>query len=138
MTSMKARRYELTDKEWELVRPLIQISHTGRPQKDKLTNYIRFWQADGESEKTSIRTKTALGQLVEDGGFKGGLASYGYDLVRSGRYNKRKHEVFELVVNEAEAAVVRIIFDKYVHEGFGAQRIATYAENGTQRLCSPC
>ena len=32
--SMKARRYELTDKEWELVRPLIQISHTGRPQKD--------------------------------------------------------------------------------------------------------
>ena len=25
-------------------------SHT-----DKLTNYIRFWQADGESEKTSIR-----------------------------------------------------------------------------------
>jgi len=93
---------------------------------DKLTNYIRFWQADGESEKTSIRTKTALGQLVEDGGFKGGLAPYGYDLVRSGRFNKRKHEVYELVVNEAEAAVVRIIFDKYVHEGFGAQRIATY------------
>ena len=47
-------------------------------------------------------------------------------LIRSGRYNKRKHEVYELVVNEAEAAVVRIIFDKYVHEGFGAQRIATY------------
>ena len=31
---MKARRYELTDKEWELIRPLIPISHTGRPQKD--------------------------------------------------------------------------------------------------------
>ena len=59
---------------------------------DKLTNYIRFWQADGESEKTSIRTKTALGQLVEEGGFKGGLAPYGYDLVKSGRINKRKHE----------------------------------------------
>ena len=94
---------------------------------DKLTNYIRFWQADGESEKTSIRTKTALGQLVEDGGFKGGLAPYGYDLVKSGRFNKRKHEVFELAVNEA--AVVRIIFDKYVHEGFGTQRIATYLNN---------
>ena len=36
---------------------------------------------------------------------------------------------YELVVNEAEAAVVRIIFDKYVHEGFGAQRIATYLNN---------
>ena len=93
---------------------------------DKLTNYIRFWQADGESEKTSIRTKTALGQLVESGGFKGGLAPYGYDLVKSGRFNKRKHELYDLVINETEAAVVRIIFDKYVHEGFGAQRIATY------------
>ena len=96
-------------------------SHT-----DKLTNYIRFWQADGESEKTSIRTRTVLGQLVEAGGFKGGLAPYGYDLVKSGRFNKRKHELYELVVNEAEAAVVQTIFEKYVHEGYGAQRIATY------------
>ena len=96
---------------------------------DKLTNYIRFWQADGESEKTSIRTKTALGQLVEDGGFKGGFAPYGYDLAKSGRFNKRKHEVFELAVNADEASVVRIIYDKYVQEGFGAQRIATYLNN---------
>ena len=36
VTSMKARRYELTDKEWEPVRPLIPISHTGRPQKDRV------------------------------------------------------------------------------------------------------
>ncbi len=93
---------------------------------DKLTNYIRFWQADGESEKTSIRTKTALGQIVADGGFKGGNAPYGYDLVKSGRFNKRKHELFMLAVNEAEAPVVRIIFEKYVQEGFGAQRIASY------------
>lgn len=96
-------------------------SHT-----DKLTNYIRFWQADGESEKTSIRTKTALGQMVEDGYFKGGTAPYGYDLVKSGRINKRKHECFALAINEDEAAVVRIMFDKYVHEGFGAWRISTY------------
>ena len=93
---------------------------------DKLLNYIRFWQADGESEKTSIRTKTALGQLVADGGFKGGFAPYGYDLVKSGRFNKRKHEVYDLAVNESEAAVVHLIFDKYVIEGFGPQRIATW------------
>ena len=34
VTSMKARRYEFIDKEWELVQPLIPISHTGCPQKD--------------------------------------------------------------------------------------------------------
>ena len=59
-------------------------------------------------------------------GFKGGVAPYGYDLVKSGQLNKRKHELFNLALNETEAAVVRIIFEKYVNEGFGAQRIATY------------
>ena len=32
---------------------------------DKLMNYIRFWQASGESEKTSIRVKTKLEQMTE-------------------------------------------------------------------------
>lgn len=31
---MKVCRYELTDKEWELIQPIIPISHMGRPQKD--------------------------------------------------------------------------------------------------------
>ena len=98
---------------------------------DKLLNYIRFWQADGESEKTSIRTKTSMGQLVEEGHFKGGTAAYGYDLIKIGRFNKRKHEVYDLKINESEAAVVRLIFDKYTKEGFGSWRIANYLnENG--------
>ena len=67
---------------------------------DKLLNYIRFWQADGESEKTSVRTRTSLRQLVEEGHFKGGNAPYGYDLVRSGRINKRKHEIIDKAVRQ--------------------------------------
>ena len=100
---------------------------------DKLLNYIRFWQADGESEKTSVRTKTSLGQLVEAGHFKGGIAAFGYDLVKSGRFNKRKHELYDLKVNEAEALVVRIIFNKYTSEGYGAQRITTWLNNNGYR-----
>ena len=38
---------------------------------DTLLNYIRFWQADGESRKTSVRTKEGLRQLVLDGGYRG-------------------------------------------------------------------
>ena len=34
---------------------------------DKLMNYIRYWQASGESIKTSIRVKTRLGQMTEAG-----------------------------------------------------------------------
>ena len=50
--------------------------------------------------------------------------------------NKRKHDVYELALNETEAAVVRIVFDKYVHEGYGAQRIATYLNNQGYRARS--
>lgn len=94
-------------------------SHT-----DKLTNYIRFWQADGESEKTSIRTSTRMGQIVEDGFYTGGTCPYGYKLVRQGRVNKKGHELFDLVIDEDEAPLVRMIFEKYVEEGRGAQSIA--------------
>ncbi|MBQ8503534.1 MAG: recombinase family protein, partial [Clostridia bacterium] len=100
---------------------------------DKLLNYIRFWQADGESEKTSVRTRTSLGQLVESGHFKGGVAAFGYDLVKSGRFNKRKHELYDLQVNPDEAIVVKIIFDKYTQEGYGAHRITTWLNNNGYR-----
>ena len=98
---------------------------------DKLLNYIRFWQADGESEKTSIRTKTSLGQMVEEGHYKGGTAPVGYELVKSGRFNKRKHELYDLKVKENDAKIVLLIFEKYVNEGYGVQKIANYLnDNG--------
>jgi len=91
---------------------------------DKLTNYIRFWQAAGESEKTSMRTKTRLGQIVQEGRFRGGVAPYGYRLEKQGRFNKRNHELNEILIDEQEAAVVRQIFDLYINQGFGSHRIA--------------
>lgn len=33
---------------------------------DKLMNYIRFWQASGESIKTSVRIKTRMEQLTQE------------------------------------------------------------------------
>lgn len=96
-------------------------SHT-----DRLMNYIRFWQADGESQKTSIRTATRLHQITEDGHFTGGICPYGYKLVKLGRKNKKGVELNDLAINEDEAPVVRMIYDKYVVEGYGPQRIANY------------
>ena len=96
-------------------------SHT-----DRLTNYIRFWQADGESQKTSIRTKTALSQMVQEGRFRGGTTPYGYRLEKSGILNKRKHEVNKLVIDEAEAEVIRMMFDLCVSSGYGKFRLAHF------------
>jgi DNA invertase Pin-like site-specific DNA recombinase len=92
---------------------------------DRLVNYIRYWQADGESQKTSIRTKTALGQMVQEGRFRGGVAPYGYKLVPSGILNKRKKEVYRLEINEDEAKVVRMMFDMCIGSGYGRWKIGT-------------
>ena len=96
-------------------------SHT-----DRLTNYIRYWQADGESQKTSIRTKTALSQMVLEGRFRGGTTPYGYRLERSGILNKRKHEVNRLVIDNDEAEIVRTMFDLCVSSGYGKFRLAHF------------
>ena len=96
-------------------------SHT-----DRLTNYIRYWQADGESQKTSIRTKTALSQMVLEGRFRGGATPYGYRLEKSGILNKRKHEVNKLVIDDEEAEIVRMMFDLCVSSGFGKFRLAHF------------
>lgn len=93
---------------------------------DKLTNYIRYWQADGESEKTSIRTSNSMAILTEQGCFTGGLCPYGYELVKSGRTNKKKQEVHDLAICDAEAYVVRLMFRLAREEGYGAQRIANH------------
>lgn len=92
---------------------------------DKLMNYIRFWQAAGESEKTSIRTKTRLAQIVQEGHFRGGSTPFGYHLEKQGRLNKNNHEVNEILIDDAEAVVVRKIFDLYVSKGYGSHRICT-------------
>lgn len=91
---------------------------------DKLMNYIRFWQASGESEKTSIRVDTKLRQMAHEGIFHGGTAPYGYKLVPSGVLNKKKKELLKMEIDEEQAKVVKMIFDYVYQKGYGRARIA--------------
>ena len=98
---------------------------------DKLLNYIRYWQASGESIKTSVRTKTRMEQLTKEGYFTGGAVPFGYRLEHKGRTNKRNQDVGDLVIDPDEAEIVKLIFQKYLYEGYGAQRLCRYlAEQG--------
>lgn len=100
---------------------------------DKLMNYIRFWQASGESEKTSMRIKTRMQQLTAEGSYTGGPIPFGYQLEKRGRLNKRGKEIFDLAVNPIEAEWVVQIFEKTVKDGYGTYRIASYLnENGVR------
>ncbi len=91
---------------------------------DKLLNYIRFWQASGESEKTAIRVRTKHEQMVMDGEWRGGLVPYGYRLEFLGRTNKKNQPVRDLVIDEEESAVIKEIYRLLVDEGYGTNRVA--------------
>ena len=93
-------------------------------QTDKLLNYIRYWQANGESQKTSERVKTRMAQLTAEGKFTGGAVPYGYKLIETGKYNRKGYAIRNLVIDESEAEVIKEIFDKTVHFGWGSYKIA--------------
>ncbi len=93
---------------------------------DKLMNYIRFWQASGESEKTSMRIKTRMQQLKAEGCYTGGHVPYGYQLVDTGRVNKKGRVIHDLEIDPITADWVRDVFSKTVNEGYGSFRCASY------------
>jgi Site-specific recombinases, DNA invertase Pin homologs len=92
---------------------------------DKLMNYIRYWQASGESLKTSVRVKTRLAQIVQEGRWRGGGVPYGYQLVKNGRLGKKNKELYDLKIEPDEAAVIQRIFDFADHFGYGGRRISS-------------
>lgn len=79
-----------------------------------------FGKRTAKAKKPLSVPKSRWASLWRPGALRAANVPYGYDFVESERFNKRKHELYDLVVNEAKAAVVRITFDKYVHEGFEA------------------
>lgn len=98
---------------------------------DKLLNYIRFWQNEGESKKTGMRVHDTMVEMVKDGKFVGGKAPYGYKLVLSGEISNHGRALHKLVIVPEQAEVVRQIFGYAVNQGMGFLKIAnTLNENG--------
>ena len=63
---------------------------------DKLMNYLRYWQASGESQKTSMRIKNSMEQMEIAGLYTGGPVKFGYRLVDSGLVNKKGQPIKKL------------------------------------------
>lgn len=99
-----------------------QLKTEGRT--DRLLNFIRFWQNEGESEKTSARVRDAHRETIKAGKFVGGKAPYGYRLVYSGEISNHGRQLHKLEIVEEKAEVVRKIFSLAVYQGYGADRIA--------------
>lgn len=93
---------------------------------DRLINFIRFWQASGESEKISIRVKAAHAQMTEDGIWRGGACPYGFRLVHKGRIGKKNRPLYDLEIDEETSPIVQEIFELYGKSGYGVQRICNH------------
>ena len=93
---------------------------------DKLTNYIRFWQASGESEKTSIRIRTRLQQLKLDGLYTGGPLPYGYRTVPSGIKNRKGQELKKFEIDLEQYVVYRKIIGMTINNGSGSYVVARF------------
>ena len=110
---------------------------------DKLLNYIRFWQAEGESRKTGARVKDAQETFARAGKFIGGYAPLGYQLVPSGEISNHGRLLKKLIIDSEKAPIIRKIFDYTVNYNYGALKIAKIlnkegvpAPNTTWKACT--
>ena len=83
----------------------------------KLTITVLSAVAEIERENILVQTMEGRKQKAREGKWNGGQAPFGYDL-------DSKNSM--LVVNEEEAEIVRIIYDKFVHTDMGAEAICNY------------
>ena len=78
---------------------------------------ITILGAVAEMERENIITQSMLGreEKAKQGGWNGGFAPYGYELVEG-----------KLKIKKDEAQIVKLIFDKFVNGGMGYSTIAGY------------
>ncbi len=98
---------------------LISVEDSIDSSKDAGKLMISVLSAVAEIERENILVQTMEGrkQKAREGGWNGGFAPYGYKLVNG-----------ELEIAEDEAEAIRMIYDLYVHNEMGSNKIAKYLE----------
>lgn len=117
--------------EW-LVENKIEVWSVNEGQRtinnryDKLINYITFWQAEGESEKISLRNVERRIQLIKAGIYMGYNAPYGYEMYESDELSKIGKKRKKIRVYPSEMINVVKIFDLLIDYNYGIDKIAIY------------
>ena len=96
---------------------------------DKLMNYIRFWQAAGETYKMAQRIGETHSQIVESGHFRGGYIPFGYKAVDMGRRNKKDLPLLDLQIDPVNAPIAKELFHKTVYEGYGSYQLVEWLKS---------
>ena len=93
---------------------------------DDLMNFIRYWQSSGESQKTSMRVKSAMKQMAEAGKFTGGSVPYGYMLIQSDELNNDGKPLLKRVIDPDKEPIVKEIYGLVTEKMYGVNKIARH------------
>lgn len=106
---------------------------------DKLINYITYWQAEGESEKISVRSKEEKIRLTKKGIYLGNYAPYGYKMIDSDLYSKIGKQRKIPIIYEEEAEIIRQIYELIAIKEYGTDKVAIYLNRkGIKRRKENC
>lgn len=98
---------------------------------DRLLNFIRFWTASKESNKTAMRVRDAQKEMVISGRYVGGYAPYGYRFIPSGEISNHGRLLKKLEIVPEQAEVIKLIYSLATKQGMGSAKIAkTLNEKG--------
>ena len=90
---------------------------------EEIMNFIRGWQAEGESRKTSMRVTEKHAQMAKAGEIVSNVP-YGYKFELTGEVNKKGKAVRRVVIVPEEAEIVKEVFRLCYEQGMGSLRIA--------------
>ena len=110
---------------------LIAVEDGIDSSKDAGKLMVSVLAAVAEIERDNIRIQSKAGQLqkAKEGGWNGGPAPLGYRIVQDANGRNSR-----LAVDEDEAKLIRLIFDKYAHTKMGYSGVAKWLNrNGYRR-----
>ncbi|MDR3216818.1 MAG: recombinase family protein [Clostridiaceae bacterium] len=99
---------------------------TTNTHTDKLMTYIRYWQAQGESMKTSARCCDALIDNVRNGRWRGGMPPFGYKSISRGTLNYKGKPILDVEIDTEASEAVKLMFSLYGKEHYGTRLIAKH------------
>lgn len=104
---------------------------------DRIAFNVKAVIAQSQSEKTNQFVSEKHKQMAEDGLFRGGTAPYGYRLVKSGVYNKKKKELEIPIISEDTVHHVYQMYMLVYEQGWGSNRIAKHFNSPEVNIPSP-
>ncbi|MEN0643350.1 recombinase family protein [Alkalicoccobacillus gibsonii] len=92
---------------------------------DALLNYIRYWNNEGESLKTSMRVTEEMQRLRQQDFYVGGQTPFGFSVVETNQKHWKKDKKLKILLPHIlQGKVVSMIYELSAYKNYGSARTA--------------